>query len=68
MKVKVKVGSSDPIVSGDTITIFTNAKREQNRANVDVMRQLIVLFHTEQSKIRLIKGAKSTNKVFLLKE
>lgn len=68
VKVKVKSGNGEPEINGDTVTVYTKAKREQNRANMDVMRQLSRLYNVDYTRIKLVRGQTSTNKVFLLQD
>ena len=68
VSVKVKSGSKDPEVYHDCIIIYTTAKRENDRANVDIVRQLSRLYDKDQAKVRLIAGRRSRNKVFQIEE
>lgn len=64
ISVKVRKGKRSVRKEEGHLVVYTDAKREQNRANLDVMRQLAEFYHTDVSKIRLIKGQTNTNKIF----
>jgi uncharacterized protein YggU (UPF0235/DUF167 family) len=50
--------------SGDNLKVYTNAPRENNRANYDIIRQLSKCYQTDYSKIKLVSGSKSRKKIF----
>lgn len=68
IKVLVKEGRKAPESKGDTLLVYTNAKRENNQANYDIIGQLSKYYRVSISDIRLIKGRTSRNKTFEIKE
>ncbi len=63
LKIKVRFGNGQSVISGDTGIIFTKVRRENNRANLDVMKQISQLCNIPMNRIRLISGHSSTKKV-----
>ncbi|MEM0136334.1 MAG: DUF167 family protein [Thermoplasmatales archaeon] len=65
MRVSVLVRRGDgPIEEREGVVIvYTTEKRENNRANLDVIRQLSRRYSVSSSNIRIISGASSTKKV-----
>ena len=63
LKIKVRFGNGQSVISGDTGIIFTKERRENNRANLDVMKQISQLCDIPMNRIRLISGHSSTKKV-----
>ncbi len=68
VKVKVRRGNKPPEKKGDLIIMYTMEKRENNRANIDVMRQLSTLYGRNDAEIRLIRGRTATSKVFSIED
>lgn len=64
IKVKVKKGKESPQMLGDVLNVFTNVKRENNQANIDIINQISRYYGVPVSKVRLVSGRRSTNKVF----
>lgn len=64
ISVKVKSGSGKPEVSGNRVIVFTKAKRENNKANLDVIKQLSRLFKINPEGVKLVEGRTSTSKIF----
>ena len=63
LKIKVRFGNGQSVISGDTGIIFTTERRENNRANIDVIKQVSRLCKVPLSRIRLVSGHSSTRKV-----
>ena len=62
-KITVRRGN-DPIQEKEGVLIVsTTEKRERNKANIDIIRQLSKHYSIPQSSIRLISGATSSKKV-----
>lgn len=68
VQVKVKRGNGQIIAEGNKLTVYTNEPRENGKANVDVLRQLCAHFNVEQSRIKIIRGMRSTNKTVKILE
>ena len=68
VQVKVKHGKGHIIADGDQLTVFTNEPRENGKANADVLRQLCAYLHVDQSRIKIIRGLRSTNKTVKILE
>jgi uncharacterized protein (TIGR00251 family) len=66
LSVRVKAGSGTfSIVSeGDIITIRTKSPAEDNKANMEIVKELSRLFGRE---VRILRGLKSRNKEILIK-
>jgi hypothetical protein len=65
MRIEIKVlRGGGPIEKKDGIlTVFTTEKRKNNRANIDVVKQLSKYYSVPQASIRIVAGATSTKKV-----
>ena len=59
MKIDVIVRNGDRPVeeAGGKVVVFTNEKRKNNRANIDVIRQLAKFYSVPVSNIRIVAGA-----------
>jgi uncharacterized protein YggU (UPF0235/DUF167 family) len=59
MKIDVIVRQGDsPVEEAEgKVVVFTNEKRKNNRANVDVIRQLAKYYSVPISNIRIVAGA-----------
>ncbi len=68
IKVRVVYGDKLPEITGNSAVIYTSEKRENNRANIDVIKQLARAYGKEISQIKLIRGRTSRNKEFLITE
>ncbi len=68
VQVKVKRGNDQIIAEGNKLTVYTNEPRENGKANADVLRQLCAHFNVEQSRIKIIRGMRSTNKTVKILE
>jgi len=68
IKIKVKDGERAPFILEDTIVIHTNAKHENNQANLDVLRQLSEFLHVDVRKIKIVRGRTRRNKVISIDE
>lgn len=65
MRIEIKVLRGEiPIeMKNGILVVFTTEKRKNNRANIDVVKQLSKYYSVPQSSIRIVAGAKSTKKV-----
>ncbi len=67
-RVLVRPGN-DPIEERNGILIVhTQEKRKNNRANVDVIKQLSRYYSVSQSRIRIVTGATSQKKIIEILE
>jgi uncharacterized protein (TIGR00251 family) len=69
MLIKVKVfpnSKKEAIISKsrDSFEIYVKEKPEQNQANKRIIEILSSYFKLEKSQIKLVKGAKTQNKIF----
>ena len=64
LTVKVRTGSGEPIIKDNMIIIFTDAKRENGKANVDVISQIKKLYNTESVTIK--RGKTSSRKLIFV--
>ncbi len=62
VQVRVKHGSGQILDENDKLSVYTNEPRENGRANADVIRQLSAHFNVDPSRIRIIRGIRSSNK------
>ena len=63
VSVVVKRGERKVEERDGTVVVHTTEKRENNRANIDVIKQLSRHYSIPPSAIRIIAGANSTKKV-----
>jgi len=73
MLIKVKVfpeSKKEKIIkkSEDSFSLFVKEKPRQNQANFRVFKLLSNYFQIPQNYIRIVKGAKKSNKIFEIKE
>ncbi len=68
VQVKVKRGNGQIVAEDDKLTVYTNEPRENGKANADVLRQLCAHFNVDQSRIKIIRGMRSTNKTVKILE
>ncbi len=68
MRVVVRVmrGNSPIEDKGSFLIVHTNERRENNRANLDVIKQVSKFYSLPSSKARLVSGGSSTRKVLNL--
>jgi uncharacterized protein YggU (UPF0235/DUF167 family) len=71
MKISVKVkpqGRQDKVerIGLDSYTVWVKAKAQEGRANQAVVRVLAEYFDIAKSKITLVKGARSKEKIFII--
>ena len=64
IKVQVKEGKGEPHLIDGILFVHTTARRENNAANLDIIRQLSRYFGIEQSDIKLIRGRTNRKKTF----
>ncbi len=67
LKVKTHPGSKKPTIikkDEDSFEVYVKEKAERGLANRAVVAALAVYFKVPAGKVRLIKGAKSRNKIF----
>ncbi|AKA48184.1 hypothetical protein IX51_02675 [uncultured archaeon] len=64
IEVKVNFGKSPPVATDDGLIIYTTAKRENNRANLDIIGQIADYYSIDTSRIRLVRGRTSRKKTF----
>ncbi len=64
MRIKVFVRHGrNPITEREgVVTVYTTERRENNRANVDVIKQLSKHYSVPAISVRIVSGAKSTRK------
>ncbi|MCL4343054.1 MAG: DUF167 domain-containing protein [Candidatus Thermoplasmatota archaeon] len=62
IQVKVRRGNRKPEKSGTTLTVYTEAERVNNQANLDVMKQIASFFGVAVSDVRLLSGKTRTRK------
>ncbi|MGC8562496.1 MAG: DUF167 domain-containing protein [Thermoplasmata archaeon] len=65
MRINVRVRQGNGLIEEleGTVVVFTNEKRKNNRANIDVIRQLSKHYSVPVSNIRIVSGATSPKKV-----
>lgn len=64
VQVKVAPGSGAIEETEQGLVVHTSAKRENNRANLDIIKQIAQHYGVETSRVRLIRGRTSRNKTF----
>lgn len=69
MYIKVKVFPDSKKVevikkSPDTYVVYTKSKAERGEANEDVQKFLSQFLHIPIYKLRMVKGGKSTSKIY----
>lgn len=62
--VRVKQGKCEPVEDGGILYLCTSEKRENNRANLDLVKQIARFYNTETSRVKLITGMRSRKKTF----
>ncbi|MCL4329927.1 MAG: DUF167 family protein [Candidatus Thermoplasmatota archaeon] len=68
VKVRVEYGKKPPEITENAIVVYTSEKRENNRANIDVMRQLARTYGKSIDQIKLVGGRTSRKKEFLIED
>lgn len=68
MTVKVKFGPGKPELAGDCLIVHTTARRENNMANADVMKQVSDFYGKETADIRLLRGRTSRTKILEIRD
>jgi uncharacterized protein YggU (UPF0235/DUF167 family) len=68
VKVNVRTGNNRVEEKGGTLIVYTTEKRKNNRANMDVIKQLSRLYSVPQSNVRIIAGQTSQKKVIEIYE
>lgn len=66
VKVRVKKGNGPIEAMPEGLLVYTSVKRERNRANHDILRQLAEYYHKGPTEIKLLRGQTSSNKIFLV--
>lgn len=66
IRVRVNRGNKPVTETEDGLVVHTAEKRENNRANLDVMKQVARFYGIEASRVRLVSGRTSRNKTFLV--
>jgi uncharacterized protein YggU (UPF0235/DUF167 family) len=63
VEVRVKDGNGRIEERDGVLIVYTTEKRKNNRANIDVIRQLSKYYSVQQASIRIITGLTSPKKV-----
>ncbi len=66
VEVKVSPGSGAILEKDGILLVHTMEKRENNRANLDVIRQIAAYYSIETSRVRLVRGRTSRKKTFIV--
>ena len=66
VQVRVSPGKGSIRKTESGLIVQTMERRENNRANLDVMKQIAEYFNVDTSRVRLIKGRTSRNKAFIV--
>lgn len=62
-KVSVSFHKDYIVVNGDIIEIGIMARPQRGEANAEIIRKIAKHFHIPRSRVRLVSGEKSRNKV-----
>ncbi len=68
VNIRVRFGNGKPEIKDGILVVYTSAKPENNRANIDVIKQVAKYYGRKAGEIRLIEGRRSRNKTFLVEE
>lgn len=68
ISVKVHEGKNKPEMKNEVLHVYTIEKRENNRANADVVKQLASYYGVEASGIRIVRGRTARNKIFSIEK
>ncbi len=64
IKVHVSKGQGEIQFKDGIYFVYTKEPTENNRANIDVIKQLSHYFNKDSRNIKLLKGSKSRTKIF----
>jgi uncharacterized protein YggU (UPF0235/DUF167 family) len=69
VEVKVHTGSANPRIEmrNSELHVYTSKKPVHGEANSDVVRMISEYFKVPKKQIELVKGAKSRNKLFVIR-
>ena len=68
VKVRVEYGKKPAEIKENTAVVYTSEKRENNRANIDVMRQLARAYGKGIDQVKLVSGRTSKKKEFFIED
>ncbi len=63
IKVKVRKGEARIEEKDGCVIIYTNAPRERNKANYDIIKQLSKYYGKDVRNIKIIRGGTSSDKI-----
>ena len=67
-RVKVKLNQDFVEASGDEIMVGVKSKPQQGKANSEIVSKLAKYFGVSSSRVRIVAGFKSKNKIIMVEK
>ena len=61
--VRIKIGNQPIELSDGILTVYTNEEMIENRANIDIIKQLSKFYNVNYKSVKILKGHKSRRKI-----